>query len=113
MIGVEVWLRTKKRSLGMAYGSPAAASQRISAFEPRMSNWSGGSGLTIGLVDTAWRTRAAWAGAGAKARLRPAASGTPAPASCSRRRLEIRRSRAISHFSRSWRWPNPSKLVDN
>ena len=32
--GVAVWLRTKKRSLGIRYGWPCIASQRISALVP-------------------------------------------------------------------------------
>ena len=34
IVGVEVWLRTKKRSLGIAYPRSPTASQRISALVP-------------------------------------------------------------------------------
>ena len=69
-------MRTKKRSFGIVYGNPCAASQRISALVPSTVNHSGGSGLTIGL------------GVCAQARepRQPATTGTLAAAACSSRR---------------------------
>src|SRR3954454_5081948 len=78
MIGVAVWLRTKNRSFGIVYDSPAAASQRISALVPNAVNHSGGSGLRIGA--------AARAQAGTSKRPRPASTGRPAAPSCNNRR---------------------------
>jgi hypothetical protein len=72
--GVEVWLRTKKRSFGTRYGRPAKASQRISAFVPSGTNQSGGSGLTTG---PAARTVAARATRGSESCAAPSTSGTP------------------------------------
>ena len=47
MTGVDVWLRTKKRSFGTLDPCPRIASQRISALTSRRTNHSGGSGLTM------------------------------------------------------------------
>ena len=51
MIGVEVWLRTKNRSLGTWKPMSPMASQRISALVSCSMNHSGGSGLTIPETD--------------------------------------------------------------
>ena len=47
MLGVAVWIQTKKRSVGVRYPWPRIASQRISALVPRRVKSSGGSGLRI------------------------------------------------------------------
>src|SRR5579862_1697396 len=64
-IGVPVWSRTKKRSFGITYPSPATESQRISAFEPKFVNHGAGRGFEIG------DPLSARAGCGAASRARP------------------------------------------
>ena len=79
MIGVPVWSRTKKRSFGVVYPSPATASQRISALVPKLTNHSGGSFLAMGDPFSAAAARATAVGVASRAI--PRASGTAAPAS--------------------------------
>ncbi len=65
--GVRVWLRTKNRSLGIRWPSSRTVSHRISAFVPRTTNHSGGSGFTIGDALCPHATRGATSGTEAAA----------------------------------------------
>jgi hypothetical protein len=99
MIGVAVWLRTKKRSFAVFHGCPVTESQRISAFVPMTVNHSGGKALTIGPV-VAGGAGSVLARTVAVKRPAPASNGTPAAtAPISARRESPRRSASASNCS--------------
>ncbi len=97
MRGVEVWLRTKKRSTGVSRPVPRSAAKFVSAFVPRIVNSSGGSGLTIPGAASAPAAEAVPAAATPR---EPAAAPIANSFSRSRRSTPAERARPRAHCRR-------------